>query len=65
MNEKGAQTADVLTLRFAAGREKAWANPDLLKSAEDRGKQAEAAGYDRWYGWIWDRWGWPERGEVP
>ena len=56
--ESGMLTADMLRYLIRARNEKAWANPDWLKSAEDHGRRAEAAGYDPWYGWIWDRWGW-------
>lgn len=58
-------TADMLKYLLRAMNEKAWENPDWLESAEARGRQAEEAGYDSWYGWIWERWGWSEEGGVP
>ena len=63
--ESGMLTADMLRYLLHARNEKAWENPNWLESAEALGRQAEEAGYDSWYGWIWDQWGWPPRGEVP
>jgi len=63
--ESGMLTPDMLRYLLHARDEKAWENPDWLAGAEARGRQAEEAGYDSWYGWIWERWGWPEQGGVP
>lgn len=61
----GLLTEDMLKYLLHAWGAKAWESPDWLAGAEARGRQAEEAGYDSWYGWIWDRWGWPEQGGVP
>jgi hypothetical protein len=51
-------TADMLEYLLDAKGGKAWANPDW-RSASDAGRiKAEAAGYDRLDGWIWNWWGW-------
>ena len=63
--ESGVLSDDMLRYLLHARNEKAWDNPNWLGSAEARGRQAEEAGYDSWYGWIWERWGWPEQGGVP
>jgi hypothetical protein len=63
--ESGMLTADMLTFSFAATSEKAWENPNWFDRVEARGRLAERAGYDWLDGWIWDRWGWPQQGEVP
>ena len=63
--ESGMLTADMLKYLLRARDEKAWENPNWLESAETHARQAEEAGYDAWYGWIWERWGWSEQGGVP
>jgi len=63
--DSGMLTADMLTFSFAAKSEQAWDNPNWFDRVEARGQLAKQAGYDWPDGWIWDRWGWPQRGEVP
>ena len=62
--ETGLLTEDMLRYLLHAWGAKAWDDPNWLESAEEYGKRAQAAGYDAWFGWIWEQWGWP-RGEVP
>ena len=63
--ETGMLTADMLTFSIAAKKEKAWDNPDWFEEVEARGRLAQEAGYDWQAGWIWDRWGWPQKGGIP
>jgi hypothetical protein len=56
--KSGMLTADMLKFLLYARDEKAWENPRWLERAEACERQAQDAGYDPWYGWIWDRWGW-------
>jgi hypothetical protein len=53
----GMLTDDMLRYLLRAWAEKAWENPDWLKSAEVYERRAAAAGYDPWYGWVWEQWG--------
>lgn len=63
--DTGLLTEDMLRCLVHAWDAKAWESPDWLAGSEARERQAEEAGYEAWYGWIWDRWGWPEQGAVP
>ena len=65
IRESGLLTEDMLRYLLHAWEAKAWEGQDWLAGSEARERQAEEAGYDGWYGWIWDRWGWPEQGGVP
>jgi hypothetical protein len=60
--DSGMLSADMLKYLLHAWGEKAWENPGWLDRAEAYGRQAEEAGYDARYGWIWDQWRWRERG---
>jgi hypothetical protein len=57
-------TEDMLRYLLRAWNEKAWENPNWLRSFDEYEKRAQAAGYEAWFGWIWEQWGWPQ-GEVP
>jgi hypothetical protein len=62
--ETGLLTEDMLRYLLRAWNEKAWENSNWLSSFDEYEKRAQAAGYDAWFGWIWEQWGWPQ-GEVP
>ncbi|MEW6756031.1 MAG: DUF4037 domain-containing protein [Candidatus Latescibacterota bacterium] len=56
--ESGMLTPEMLEHLQAARAARAWERPHWREELDRNARRAEAAGYDRLDGWVWQRWGW-------